>query len=104
MKNVSQRRINSLLRQSRVLKLRLRMLVARRTELEEIIPSAEEICRFYDPAVSLNMDLKTKLESSWEKFDALLLELQDKPKIFGMTASPVIRSSVVSALLLYGRR
>ncbi|KAL7196180.1 hypothetical protein ACSBR1_036234 [Camellia fascicularis] len=47
-----------------------------RTELEEIIPSAEEICRFYDPAVSLNMDLKAKLESSWKKFDALLLELQ----------------------------
>ncbi|PSS19311.1 Endoribonuclease Dicer 3a like [Actinidia chinensis var. chinensis] len=47
-----------------------------RTELEKIIPSAKEICRFYDPAVSINMDLKAKLETLWEKFDASLLELQ----------------------------
>ncbi|KAL7001833.1 hypothetical protein U1Q18_002981 [Sarracenia purpurea var. burkii] len=47
-----------------------------RTELEEVIPSAKEICRFYDPTVPCNVDLKAKLESLWKKFDALLLELQ----------------------------
>ncbi|XP_052209161.1 endoribonuclease Dicer homolog 3a isoform X2 [Diospyros lotus] len=47
-----------------------------RTELEEIIPSAKELCRFYDPAVCFHLDLKAKLESSWVKFDTLLLELE----------------------------
>ncbi|KAA8546198.1 hypothetical protein F0562_003063 [Nyssa sinensis] len=47
-----------------------------RMELEEIIPSAKEICRFYDPVMTFSLDLKAKLESSWTKFDALLLELQ----------------------------
>uniref|UniRef100_A0A5B7CE62 Uncharacterized protein n=1 Tax=Davidia involucrata TaxID=16924 RepID=A0A5B7CE62_DAVIN len=47
-----------------------------RSELEECIPSAKEICRFYDPVVILSLDLKSKLESTWTKFDALLLELQ----------------------------
>ena len=40
-----------------------------RTELEEIIPSAKELCRFYDPAVCFHLDLKAKLESSWLKVD-----------------------------------
>ncbi|KAI3454024.1 hypothetical protein Pfo_010687 [Paulownia fortunei] len=45
-------------------------------ELEEYIPSAKPICRFYEPMQSPNLELKAKLESSWSKFDAVLLGFQ----------------------------
>ncbi|XAR57556.1 Ribonuclease III [Bertholletia excelsa] len=47
-----------------------------KVELEEVIPCAKEIYKFYDPEVSLNLDLKANLESSLQKYEALLLELQ----------------------------
>ncbi|CAK9137647.1 unnamed protein product [Ilex paraguariensis] len=49
--------------------------VENKTELDEFIPSAKEIYRFYDPT-PLSLDLKANLESSWLKFDNTLLELQ----------------------------
>ncbi|CAN4127930.1 unnamed protein product [Withania somnifera] len=38
-----------------------------RVELDEFVPSAKETCKFYDPILSLNTELKEKLEFSWSK-------------------------------------
>ncbi|PIN18423.1 Ribonuclease III [Handroanthus impetiginosus] len=46
------------------------------TELEEYIPSAKPVCRFYDPMQPPDLEIKAKLESSWSKFDAVLLGFQ----------------------------
>ncbi|KAL0327603.1 UNVERIFIED_CONTAM: Endoribonuclease Dicer3a [Sesamum angustifolium] len=42
----------------------------------ECIPSATTTCRFYDPIQPPNLEMKVKLESSWSKFDAILLDFQ----------------------------
>ncbi|KAH0698362.1 hypothetical protein KY285_015597 [Solanum tuberosum] len=47
-----------------------------RVELDEFVPSAKETCKFYDPIVFSNTELKAKLEFSWSKFDAALAELK----------------------------
>ncbi|KAK4422330.1 Endoribonuclease Dicer3a [Sesamum alatum] len=44
--------------------------------LGECIPSATTICRFYDPIQPPNLEMKVKVESSWSKFDAILLDFQ----------------------------
>nr|GLL32084.1 endoribonuclease Dicer homolog 3 [Ipomoea trifida] len=38
--------------------------------------SANECCIFYDPPVTSDSEMKMKLDSSWSKFDAILLKLQ----------------------------
>ncbi|EYU29224.1 hypothetical protein MIMGU_mgv1a0001671mg, partial [Erythranthe guttata] len=52
-------------------------IVEDRINLEEYIPSAKPICRFYDPAQIPYVEIKAKLECSWSKFDAILLGFQD---------------------------
>nr|XP_019070569.1 endoribonuclease Dicer homolog 3a isoform X1 [Solanum lycopersicum] len=47
-----------------------------RVELDEFVPSAKETCKFYDPIVFSNTELKAKLEFSWSKFDAALADLK----------------------------
>ncbi|XP_020549446.1 endoribonuclease Dicer homolog 3a isoform X2 [Sesamum indicum] len=44
--------------------------------LGECIPSATITCRFYDPIQPPNLEMKVKLESSFSKFDAILLDFQ----------------------------
>lgn len=39
-------------------------------ELDEFVPSAKETCKFYDPIVFSNTELKAKLEFSWSKVKA----------------------------------
>lgn len=46
-----------------------------RVELEECIPSAKPICRFYDP-LPVNLEIIEKLESALSKFNAVLLGLE----------------------------
>ncbi|KAH6774267.1 hypothetical protein C2S51_012671 [Perilla frutescens var. frutescens] len=46
-----------------------------RVELEEYIPSAKPICRFYDP-LPANLEMKERLESALSKFNAVLLGLE----------------------------
>lgn len=41
--------------------------IENRKELEEFIPSAKEIYKFYNPTASCNLNLKAKLEASWSK-------------------------------------
>ncbi|TMW91530.1 hypothetical protein EJD97_014235 [Solanum chilense] len=41
-----------------------------RVELDEFVPSAKETCKFYDPIVFSNTELKAKLEFSWSKVKA----------------------------------
>lgn len=38
--------------------------------LGEFVPSAKETCKFYDPIVSSNLEIKAKLEASWSKVNA----------------------------------
>lgn len=38
-----------------------------RTELESCVPSAQEVSLFYDPMPVPHTDLKTKLQSLWDK-------------------------------------
>ncbi|XP_022132011.1 endoribonuclease Dicer homolog 3a isoform X2 [Momordica charantia] len=45
-------------------------------EVEIYVPSAKEICIFYEPAKSPSMELKSKIEALWFKFDALLSNSQ----------------------------
>ncbi|KAG8381903.1 hypothetical protein BUALT_Bualt05G0021200 [Buddleja alternifolia] len=52
-------------------------IVEDRMELEQYIPSAKPICRFYEPMQPSNLDTKAKLESLWSKFDAVLLGLRE---------------------------
>ncbi|XP_015572953.2 endoribonuclease Dicer homolog 3 [Ricinus communis] len=47
-----------------------------RTEMDVHVPSAREICKFYDIAQLYSSDIKSKIEASWSKFDASLLSLQ----------------------------
>ncbi|KAF8036139.1 hypothetical protein BT93_C1979 [Corymbia citriodora subsp. variegata] len=47
-----------------------------RTEIEVHVPSAKEICWFFDQQQVSNASLKEKMEAAWSKFDASLLELQ----------------------------
>lgn len=47
-----------------------------RVGLDEFVPSAKETCKFYDPIVSSTLEIKAKLEASWSKFDAALVDLQ----------------------------
>ncbi|XP_020536663.1 endoribonuclease Dicer homolog 3a isoform X2 [Jatropha curcas] len=48
-----------------------------RTEMDVHIPSAREICRFYDKVQLYGSDLKSKIEALWTKFDASMLSLQE---------------------------
>ncbi|XP_065848463.1 endoribonuclease Dicer homolog 3 [Euphorbia lathyris] len=47
-----------------------------KAELNLHVPSAREKCRFYDKEQFDLSDLKSKIESSWSKFDAAMLNLQ----------------------------
>ncbi|XP_019164958.1 PREDICTED: endoribonuclease Dicer homolog 3 [Ipomoea nil] len=46
-------------------------------ELKDPVCSANECCIFYDPPVTSSSEMKMKLDSSWSKFDAIMLKLQD---------------------------
>uniref|UniRef100_A0A3N7G640 Uncharacterized protein n=1 Tax=Populus trichocarpa TaxID=3694 RepID=A0A3N7G640_POPTR len=47
-----------------------------RAEVHVYVPSAKELCRFYDKAWCSYVELKDKIEASWSKFDASMLALQ----------------------------
>lgn len=47
-----------------------------RMEIEVYVPSAKEICWFFDQPQFSNASLKENMEASWSKFDASLLKLQ----------------------------
>ncbi|KAL8499337.1 hypothetical protein ACS0TY_022353 [Phlomoides rotata] len=47
-----------------------------RVELEEQIPFVETKYKFYDPIQPPDLEMKEKLESTWAKFDAVLLGLR----------------------------
>ncbi|XP_060673707.1 endoribonuclease Dicer homolog 3a isoform X2 [Ziziphus jujuba] len=47
-----------------------------KTEMELYVPSAKVTCRFYDQLRCSFLDLKEKMEASWSKFDASLLNMQ----------------------------
>ncbi|KAG6599127.1 Endoribonuclease Dicer-like 3a, partial [Cucurbita argyrosperma subsp. sororia] len=45
-------------------------------EVEIYVPSAKETCIFYEPAKSLTLELKAKIEALWSKFDTSLSNSQ----------------------------
>ncbi|XP_057810425.1 endoribonuclease Dicer homolog 3a-like [Salvia miltiorrhiza] len=47
-----------------------------RVEIEEYIPSAKPMCRFYDP-LPVNFEIKDKIESALSKFNAVLLGVKE---------------------------
>ncbi|KAK6129787.1 hypothetical protein DH2020_036494 [Rehmannia glutinosa] len=54
-------------------------IVEDKIELEEDIPSANQICRFYGPMQPPDLELTAKLQNSWSKFDAVLLGFEKSP-------------------------
>ncbi|PRQ25534.1 putative ribonuclease III post-transcriptional gene silencing PAZ-Argonaute family [Rosa chinensis] len=51
-----------------------------RTEIEEHVPSAVQICKFYDPTWLISVDLKAKMEALWSKFDASIMSKLQGPE------------------------
>ncbi|CAK7352744.1 unnamed protein product [Dovyalis caffra] len=51
-----------------------------RAEMDVYVPSAKEMCRFYDKAQCSYVELKDKIKASWSKFDASMLDLQGSTK------------------------
>ncbi|XP_047327268.1 endoribonuclease Dicer homolog 3a-like [Impatiens glandulifera] len=50
-------------------------------ELDEVLYPAKESSIFYDSSVSFNLQLKEKMKCIWEKYDSILLRLQEsEPK------------------------
>ncbi|VFQ64542.1 unnamed protein product [Cuscuta campestris] len=52
------------------------LTIANSEESEDHLSSTNECCKFYDPPHTPNSEMKIKLDSSWSKFDAVLLKLQ----------------------------
>lgn len=50
-------------------------------EMDAYVPSAREMCRFYDKAHCSCVELKDKVKASWSKFDASMLALQGARQI-----------------------
>uniref|UniRef100_A0A1D1ZF59 Endoribonuclease Dicer 3a n=1 Tax=Anthurium amnicola TaxID=1678845 RepID=A0A1D1ZF59_9ARAE len=67
--------------------------VSDRVELEQFVPSAKEINRYYDPKFPLHDGLKAAISSSWAKFDTSIADLHDSQSSQFQYTDDVVKAS-----------